>query len=92
MVGDFFTKPLQGAKFRKFRKIFMNLVDDGDFYFFMKNDVLMRNDALPHSLIFIGRMVSQTYHRSVLESEKLCTIVAKIAPHTRHFYFCLDVD
>ena len=31
MVGDFFTKPLQGAKFRKFRKIIMNLADDGDF-------------------------------------------------------------
>ena len=31
MVGDFFTKPLLGAKFRKFRKIVMNLADDGDF-------------------------------------------------------------
>ena len=47
----------------------------------------MRNDALPHSLIFIGRMVSQTYHRSVLESEKLCTIVAKIAPRMHNYIF-----
>ena len=52
----------------------------------------MRNDALPHSLIFIGRMVSQTYHRSVLGSEKLCTIVAKIAPRTHNLYFYLHVD
>ena len=27
MVADFFTKPLQGAKFREFRKIIMNLRD-----------------------------------------------------------------
>ena len=27
MVADFFTKPLQGSKFRKFRKIIMNLKD-----------------------------------------------------------------
>ena len=39
MVGHFFTKPLQGAKFRKFRKIIMNLADDGDFYFSMKSEV-----------------------------------------------------
>ena len=25
MVGDFFTKPLQGSLFRKFRRIIMNL-------------------------------------------------------------------
>ena len=24
MIGDFFTKPLQGSKFRKFRNIVMN--------------------------------------------------------------------
>jgi hypothetical protein len=28
MVGDFFTKPLQGAKFRKFRAIIMNINQD----------------------------------------------------------------
>ena len=28
----------------------------------------------------------------LLESEKLCTIVAKIAPRMHHFYFCLRVD
>ena len=27
MVADYFTKPLQGEKFRKFRKIIMNLKD-----------------------------------------------------------------
>ena len=26
--GDFFTKPLQGSKFRKFRKVVLNLPDD----------------------------------------------------------------
>ena len=87
MVGDFFTKLLQGAKFCKFRKIIMNLADDRNFYFFMKSEVLMRNDALSHSLIFIRRMVSQMYHRCVLKSEKLCTIVAKIALRTHHFIF-----
>jgi hypothetical protein len=28
MVGDFFTKPLSGAKFRKFRRIILNLQDN----------------------------------------------------------------
>ena len=28
MVGDFFTKPLQGSLFRKFRAIIMNLPPD----------------------------------------------------------------
>ena len=28
MVADFFTKPLQGAKFKKFRKIIMNLKEE----------------------------------------------------------------
>ena len=27
MVADFFTKPLQGRKFKKFRKIIMNIPD-----------------------------------------------------------------
>lgn len=28
MIGDFFTKPLQGAKFRRFRNIIMNIAED----------------------------------------------------------------
>jgi len=28
MIGDFFTKPLQGAKFRRFRNIIMNITHD----------------------------------------------------------------
>ena len=28
MIGDFFTKPLQGAKFRRFRNIIMNITED----------------------------------------------------------------
>ena len=28
MIGDFFTKPLQGGKFRRFRNIIMNITDD----------------------------------------------------------------
>lgn len=30
MTGDFCTKPLQGSKFYKFRKLIMNLSDDDD--------------------------------------------------------------
>ena len=28
MIGDFFTKPLGGAKFRRFRNIIMNITQD----------------------------------------------------------------
>ena len=28
MIGDFFTKPLQGKKFQKFRKIIMGLKEE----------------------------------------------------------------
>lgn len=28
MLGDFFTKPLQGTKFKKFRKLILGLPDD----------------------------------------------------------------
>jgi len=30
MIADYFTKPLQGAKFREFRRIIMNLKDEKD--------------------------------------------------------------
>jgi len=30
MLADFFTKPLQGALFRKFRKLILNLSDPAD--------------------------------------------------------------
>jgi hypothetical protein len=32
MIGDFFTKPLQGAKFRKFRQLVLNLPSDGSLH------------------------------------------------------------
>ena len=30
MIGDFFTKPLQGSLFRKFRDIILNTTSDND--------------------------------------------------------------
>jgi hypothetical protein len=30
MVGDYFTKPLQGGKFSNFRKIILGEVDNGE--------------------------------------------------------------
>jgi hypothetical protein len=32
MIGDFFTKPLQGAKFRKFRQSVLNLLSNGSLH------------------------------------------------------------
>ena len=30
MIGDYYTKPLQGGKFLKFRKLILGEVDNGD--------------------------------------------------------------
>ena len=69
MVGDYFTKPLQGSLFRRMRSLLMNL-DENDPHYYAGNE--------PKSAIVDDE---NTEHRSVLDDGQTKTYDARtVAP------------
>ena len=55
MVADFFTKPLQGALFKRLRDIVMGVVPIDDVFDFVKQERVVENESLAND----GKVNSQ---------------------------------